>query len=75
MSFSSCSASFAGSEILRIRATNGAIADTSDSAKLRSANRLYRDTLVPMATPFYNAVFAVATASCEIMNDQRFGYN
>jgi hypothetical protein len=39
------------------RALN-AIADASDSAKLKSANRLYRESLVPMATPFYDAVFA-----------------
>jgi hypothetical protein len=46
------------------RALN-AIADASDSAKLRSANRLYRDTLVPMATPFYNAIFAFVPQSYE----------
>ncbi len=46
------------------RALN-AIADASDSAKLKSANRLYRDTLVPMATPFYNAVFAFVPESYE----------
>ncbi|MGZ5040711.1 MAG: glycosyltransferase 87 family protein [Usitatibacter sp.] len=40
-----------------------AIADASDSAKLRNANRLYRDTLVPMATPLFDAAFAFVPES------------